>query len=268
MIIPWLPDYLLFLFVFIVALVIYYYLPDELKSGIRRFVVGYGFYIVLFLLWLYYRNQWGVVADYEFWGQMKYATFLTALVLGLYLGFKMWLFEFRYYTNQAIANNDHGSCHRYHEIGDWAILFIGGSGTSDEKFVFPWPWVKKIWVVPKVAVQFVGNQIFVRSQIDKVDLFDVPGLEEVAEFIGNDPFGRWCKEKIYFGLWDEQVKATNPKYAEIESINKKLNARVNELNTMLKGKLTSTKQFISDTFAMQDKIIGKRWQRREQPREE
>ena len=267
-IISWMPDSVLFLIGFVIAYAIYYYSPDEIKLSIKKVLMDYGVYICLFVFWLYYKNKWGIVADHLFWAEMRYATFLFCMVGGIYFGVLTWLYEFRYYTNHFMCNNLHGSCHRFQEKGDWAIFFLGGSGSSDEKFVLPFPFCKKIVVVPKVAVQFLGNQIFALSQVEKVDLLDLP--EEVADFIENDTFGRWCKDNIYAGLWDEKITALNPKYNDLESLYKKSNARVNELKKMLQGKLTTVKQFVSDTFAMQDKITGKRWASRgsQQPNSE
>lgn len=261
------PDWMLFLIGIIVAIVIYYNLPDDLKSSVKKFMRSYGFIIIVGLLWLYYRNQWGIVADNEVVGQMKLADFMAIEILLIYFGVKSWLYEQRYYTNHAIANNKHGSVHRIQEIGDYVVIFIGGSGTSDERFVIPWPWVQEIWVVPKVACQYLGNQLLVFSQIELVSHMDID--EEISDFIAKDTFAKWHLDNVWSGLWTERLKATDPKYSELQKMLQKKDNRINELKEMLKGKLTIAKTFISDTLAMTDKIKGKDWARRtEYPREE
>jgi len=253
------PDWLLFIIGGIVTIVIYYNLPDELKSSVKKFMRSYGFVIVVGLLWIYYRSQWGIVADNETIGQMKLADFMAIEALLIYFGAKSWLYEQRYFTNHAISNNRQGSVHRIQELGDYVVIFIGGSGASDSNFVIPWPWVQEIWVVPKVACQWFGNQLLVASQLEFVSHMDVD--EEISDFIKNDTFGRWHLDNVWTGLWTEQLKASNPKYSELYEVMKKKDNRINELKEMLKGKLTIAKTFISDTMAMTDKIKGKEWRR-------
>lgn len=269
-IISFLPDWLVLIFFGVILYVIYYNLPEETKSGVKKFLMEYGVYVVIFLIWLYWKSQTGSIYESpDKWpANVNRATFFCGLGVLVFILVKSWLYEFRYYTHHFTADNISGSCHRYHEIGNvgepennWAVFFLGGSGTSDERFVFPWPWIKKVVVVPKCSVQFLGNQIIAFSQVDKVDINDLP--EDVRDFIENDNFGRWVKDKIYFGLWDVQKKARSPKYVKIESELKKANHRINELADMLKGKLSRTKAFISDTLAMTDKVRGKDWRDRQ-----
>jgi hypothetical protein len=266
MIFSFMPDWLLFLIIGIIAFVVYTQLPDSVKHPLNNILRGYGFYVLLFLLWLYFRNQWGFVRENEFFGGMRLATFMLFLVLLIYFGVKSWLYEQRYYTDHAIANNRQGSCAKYFEIGDWVVLFIGSSGSTDERFVIPWPWIKEIWVVPKSSVQFIGNQICILSQLELCNYMEMPD-EEISNFIENHPMARWCKERVYFGLWTEKIKAKDPKYSELQSLWKKTSERLIEATKMLKGKLTLTKQFVSDTMGMTDKFKGKDW-RSNAPRED
>lgn len=260
-IISFIPDWMLFLIIAVICFIIYYYLPDEIKEPIKKFGKEYGFYVVLLLAWLYFRDKWGLVSDHAWISEMKYASFLIGFVLILYFATKSWLYEQRYYTNQLICDNISGSVHRFQELGNignknnWVVFFLGTSGSSDERFVIPWPWAKKLVIVPKVSCQFIGNQIFVKTQVAKVDILELP--EEVAHFVENDTFGKWCKDELYLGYWSIDIKATDPKYEELEALTKKKDSRINELKAMLEGKLTSTKRFISDTLAMQDKLKGK-----------
>jgi hypothetical protein len=257
------PDFLLFLLIGFISIVVYSQLSDDIKTGIKNFLKRFGVFIVLGCLWLYFRKQWGLVAENEFFGQMYLATFLLWLTLLIYFGVKSWLYEQRYYTDHAIANNRQGSCAKYFEIGEWVILFIGNSGSSDERFVIPWPWIKEIWVVPKCAVQFIGNQICVLSQLELSNYMEMPE-EEISHFIETHPMARWCKDNVYFGLWTEKIKAHNPIYSELQQNLKKSQERLLEATKMLKGKLTVTKQFISDTLGMTEKFKGKDW-RNQQP---
>lgn len=260
------PDGITIAILLVVTIFIYYFLPEEMKYGARKIFATYGVYILLFLLWLYFRNKWGIVAENETIGQMKLATFMFLLGCLIYFAVVSWLYEFRYYTNHAVANNRHGSCHRYQEVGDWIILFIGGSGSSDQHFVIPWPYVKEIWVVPRVSVQFLGNQIFVLTQLEKVETLDLPE-EELENAIVFDVFGKWAKHEVYFGIAPEKIKAIYPQYHDLQSLLMKQGARINELKNMLKGKLNTTKTFVSDTLGMTDKFRGKSWKSSAPPEE-
>lgn len=262
--IGFIPDWILFVIVLVVALLIYRYFPEDVKRGIKRFLMSFGVWIGLLLCWLYFRGKWGYVyEDPSRWpAGLYYATFIFGFIGLLYFAVKTWLYEHRDATDHFISDNIQGSCARYYERGDWAIFFLGTSGASDDRFVIPWPWMKKIVVVPKVAVQFFGSQILALSQVEKVDIDDLD--EDIADFIENHPFARWKKDNIYAGLFDQELRASNPQYEEIQSKLKKQNDRINELKKMLKGKLGATKEFISDTFAMTDKIMRKPWRRREE----
>lgn len=270
--VSFMPDWLLFIIVIAFFSLVYLFLPPNGKESVKFGIKRFGIFILLGLAWLYFRKKWGFVyEDPARWpANIYYATFILGFLLILYFAFKSWLYKERYETNQVIADNIHGSCSRYQEIGtvgdrdNWVVFFLGTSGMSDDSYVIPWPWPKKILVVPKVACQFVGNQIFIKSQVAKVDLFELP--EDVAHFIETDAFGRWCKDNIYFGLWDIEIKTENPKTVEMESMIIKQNYRINELKEMLKGRLNIFKTFVTDTKAMQDKMSGKTMFRRNDQR--
>lgn len=271
-ILGFIPDWMFFLAGGILIYIIYYYLPDDTKTDVRWFLANYGIYVLAILVWLYWHSKTGAI--YEFpskWpANMNRATFFVSFAIILYVLVKSWLYEFRYYTYHFVADNISGSCHRYHEIGNvgepesnWAIFFLGGSGGSDEKFVFPWPWVKKIVVVPKSSVQFLGNQIVAFSQVDKVNIDELP--EDVADYIEKDPFGRWKKEEVYFGLWDISVKAKNPKFQDIENQIKKQDNTINKLKKMLRGDMQAIREFVSGTTAVQRRLRGdEAWRQQQQ----
>lgn len=276
MIIAPIPDWLLIFAVLIIVFVIYKYMPEEAKKATGTFLKAYGFYIALFLIWIYFRKKWGrVYEDPNRWpANIYYATFIIGFVLLIYFAAKSWLYEQRYYTNHLVCDNIQGSVHRFQEIVSdnvsFIVFFLGTSGSSDEKFVFPWPWPKKLLVAPKSACQFLGNQIKVMSQVHKIeDVYDLP--EDVRQFIEKDTFAKWCMDNIYFGLWDVENRAKDPKFGDIELLVQKQSARLNEQDDMLKGKLTRTKAFVSDTIATANKLTGKSWSARREsapPREE
>jgi hypothetical protein len=248
----------------IALFVIYVYLPDQIKSAVKGVFLNYGFYIFLIVLVIYGWNKWGYVRDYPNLADMHYALFLAISLALLYFAVSSWLFKERYYTNHVIADNVSGSCNRIQEIEGtdgliWVVCFLGTSGSSDEKFVVPWPWCQKILVAPKMCCEFVGNQLLVKAQCPKVDLYDTD--ENVCSFIKNDPFGRWCQDEIFMGIAPAEVRTLFPNYRKLEQIIKKQNDRINEQDDMLKGKLTRSKIFISDTMAMTDKLRGKERQR-------
>jgi len=267
-IVGFLPDPLFFLIVGGLSLIIYFYLPEDMRKSIKNFLKNFGFYIFLALCYFYFKDKWGMVRDNEWPGGISQASFVIGFILLMYWGVKSWMYEQRYYTNHLISDNVSGSCHRYQEIEatdgmTWIAFFLGTSGSSDEKFVFPWPWSKKVLFAPKICCEFLGNQILVKAQTPKVDVLDLD--ENLSFFVENDTFGRWCLEDLYCGIAPVSVKLEFPEYRTLENVIKKQNNRINELAKMLKGKLTDTKGFISDTMAMTNKLQGKDSFRRNQP---
>lgn len=260
------PDWLFFSLSFLVSLIIYYYLPDEAKSSIKKFLSAYGFYIGIFIAWLYFRGRWGlVIDDPERWpADMNYATFIFAFVFGLYQIARLWLYENRYKTTQFICNNLSGSCYRRQDIGDWTIFFLGTSGASDNHFVIPWPLPEKIVVVPKNSWDFLGSQMVSTAQVFKRDeylgVYELP--EEVSHFLETDQFARFAKSKVYFGIYSEQLRTEDPEVNWEEGHIIKLNTRINELAKMLGGKMKSVKGFVSDTLSTVDKLRGNKWNKR------
>ena len=59
-IVPFLPDGVFFLLCGILAVIVYYYLPDEAKKGVKNFIIGYGFWIVMliFVLWKIWKRDY------------------------------------------------------------------------------------------------------------------------------------------------------------------------------------------------------------------
>lgn len=264
-IIPWVSDWVLFLFIAIIAIIVYSYLPSEIKQTTKEFLKKYGIYIAIFLAWLYFRNKWGFVYEFpEKWpADMRRATFFAVFALMLFQLAKWLMYEQRYYTRAFVSNGVSGSCNRFQEVGDWIVFFIGTTGSSTEKLVIPFPIPQKIVVAPRVAVDYLGEPIVCKSLVSKVDVTDLP--EEVRDFIEKDTFGRIAKENVWFGIWDQEIRTSNPRYDEIELLLKKYNSRVNELSDMLKGKLKTVKGYVSDTLAMTDKLKGKSWKSRASP---
>ena len=162
-IVPFLPDGVFFLLCGILAVIVYYYLPDEAKKGVKNFIIGYGFWIVMLIFVLYYKNKWGLVRENSWPGEIHQVYAIAGLVILVVWGATSWLYEQRYKTHHLIADNISGSCHRYEEIQStitditWVVFFLGTSGSSDKNFVIPWPWCQEILVVPKTAFPFILN---------------------------------------------------------------------------------------------------------------
>ena len=265
------PDWAFFCFLFALLVGIYVFLVStfpELKSMLNNVLKKVGLWVVLLIIWLYWRSKSLSIGDTpnKFPATLNMADFYVSLGVILFLWGASWLYKERYFTNHFICDNISGSCHRFHEVGNmgdpknnWVVLLLGGSGRSDEKMIFPWPFVQKIVVVPKSACEFKGNQIVAHSHVSKVDLYDLS--PEVRRFVEDDTFGKWAKENIFCGLWDIKKIAKDPRYSEIEDLMKKLHSRINEQDDMLKGKLTRMKGFLSDTMAMKNKAEGKEWAR-------
>lgn len=257
-IISFLPDYLLFLICAVILFVIYIYLPDEVKNPIKIFIKNWGFYIVLVLAWFYFRNKWGIVAEAEWIGQMKYATFLALLVGLLYFAGKSWLYEQRYNTNHFIANNISGSCVRRQDIGDYTVFFLDTAGSSSEKMVFPWPFAGRIVVTPKDGWEFRGSHIHAVTQVFHTELLELP--EIVAHFVDTDPFARMCKDKIFFGLFSEEKRTQDPKANDVESYQKDYNTITNLKTNMIRGKDNIIKEHVTNMEAVKKKLRGEQRQ--------
>ena len=268
-IIPGFPDWAFFVCLIILVLGIYLFLIStfpEVKSTLNNVIKKIGLWVVLLGVWLYWRAHSVLVSEMpnDFPATLNRADFFVGLGVIFFLWGASWLYKERYFTSHFICDNVSGSCHRFHEVGNmgdpannWVVFLLGGSGRSDEKMVFPWPFIQRVVVVPKSACEWRGNQIVAHSHVSKTDLYDLS--PEVRNFLENDTFGKWAKENIYCGLWDIKKIAKDPKYSEIEDLMKKLNSRVNELDDMLKGRLTRMKTFLSDTIAMKNKSEGKDW---------
>lgn len=256
-IISFIPDPLFFIACIVLALILYRFLPDDVKPTIKNAIKTYGIYIVLIIMWIYFKKKWGLVGDdLTRWpANIYYATFIVFLILGIWHLGRLLLYEQRYYTDMFICNGVAGSCARRQDIGDWTVFAIGTSGSSDEKFVLPFPSPQKIVVVPKDAWQYVGSNMVCTTEVFSCDILDIP--EDVAHYIQTQPMLKGKLDKIYFGIWSEELRTNDPDVDVIESNFKKANSRINELATMLKGKLGHTKAFINDTMGMTDKLKGK-----------
>ncbi len=235
---------------------VYYFLPKDMQTPIKKGVKQYAFYIIVFLCWLYFRKRWGLVYENpaKWPADIYLASFRAGLVIAIWNATKWLMYQQRYFTRQFVSNNVSGSINRYQEIGDWIVFFVGTTGSSTEKIVIPFPIPQKLVVVPKCACAFLGEHVVCQSQVMKTDLQDLD--EEIIHFIETDTFAKLKKSEVYFGLWDEKLKMRNPLYVEIAEKYNKACARRDELAKMLKGKLKDVKGFISDTMGMQDKLKG------------
>lgn len=271
-IVPFLPDPIFFLIAIGILGFIYYFLPSDIKDSVKKFLAKSWIYIIGFIFWLYFKGKWGLVSDdpSRWPANMSYASFIIGFLLLLYWGIKSWLYEMRYYTHHFVGDNISGSYTRVQEVGNvaeddsWVVVFLGTSGSSDEKMIFPWPFPQKIAVFPKSTADFLGSQLVAKCQFAKVDILEMP--EEVHNFIENDSFARWAKDDLWFGIFSTELNASDPKYQSLFNKIVSENSRKNELTTMLKGKLNIVKNFVTDTMAIQEKFKGKSW--RQQPRQQ
>jgi hypothetical protein len=271
MIFSFIPDWLVFVLGFIILLVIYYYLPDDIKTAIKKFLRSYGIYIIFFLIWIYWHSQTGTIAESpEKWpADLNRASFFVGLGLILFVAFRNWLYEFRFYTHQFIGDNIHGSCHRYEAIGNvggkqsknpWVVAFLGGSGLSDESWVMPWPFIKKIAVFPLSTFELRGNQMISHAKFEMVTSEELLELDEdVSEFIKNDTFGKWAKDNVWVGYASINKLASDPNYNDLKEELKKKNARITELKLMLTGKMSAVKGFVYDAMGIGKKLKGQEY---------
>ena len=281
-ILSFMPDSIFFILIALALVLLYSLLPDDVKSITKKFLKQYGIFIILFLFWLYFKSKWGFVyTDPNRWpANMRYATFIAFFVLMIY-GMGSWLlYKERYFSTHFICNNIAGSCVRRHDIGDWTIFYIGGSGSSDEKMVFPFPFAQKIVVVPKDSWKHVGSHMVSDCQVRKVDKTESNPLgeddnritalglpEDITDFLEKDTFGKRALDEVYIGYVSEEFKTDNPGVVKLEEDLRKKDARIAELNKMLLGKMSHVKGFVSDAKAIGDKLSGKSMFNRA-PREE
>ncbi|MDH3352829.1 MAG: hypothetical protein OEL87_00070 [Nanoarchaeota archaeon] len=231
---------------------------DDTKKDVKKFLFEHWIWLLLLGILIYGWKKWGVVADHLWVAEMNYALFLVLLLGLMAFGVKAWTYEWRYNTDQFVGDNIHGSCAKYFLIGDWFVGFLGTAGNSDEKLVFPWPWMKKVVVCHKDSIEFKGNQIIAINQFFKQDIYPIPS--DVKTFIEGHPIAKHCDE-IYFGYFSQQQLAKYPEYSELQDKYLKSNSRKNELDEMLKGKMSSVKGYVTDAVGTIDKLKGKDWRR-------
>jgi hypothetical protein len=230
-IVSFIPDWVLFVSVGIALFIVYnYILPDDSKAGVKRVLRTYAGYLFFIVLWIIFRNKWGIVADNEFWGQMRVVTLLCIFgVLGFF-AFSNWLFEWRYYSRHLVANNLQGACHRFEKRGHWIIFFLDGAGEGPtEKMIFPWPFPKRLLVAHESTVEYKGGQIVVNAQVKKVSLGSINLPPKINQFIEGDTFARWAKDNVYFGLVSEELRVSNPSWDKIEEELNTVSAKYNKL---------------------------------------
>lgn len=256
--ISFVPDWMLFLSVLIIGIIIFLYLEEESKETVKLFFLRYGLYLFVICLLIYGWNRWGVVADHDV-GQMKYALFIGLATLITYFAGVNYLYREQTLTTSFQANGVAGSCSIYYDLGDYTIFYLGTSGKSDfEGFVLPWYFPKRIVVVPKNSWALNGNNLVSTTQVSKCDsLLALP--EYVMKKLEADSRTYFARSEVYYGLFCEELKTEDPDYHKIESQLLKLQRRNNELSEMLDNKLRNFKEFATDTMAIGDKIGGKRF---------
>lgn len=233
-----------------VAFFIYYFwkkTEQEQKSSIKTTIWKYKIPIILTGLFLYFFNIWGYVSD-SWLGKWKSAVAFYLFGLFLWVNVKLFLSHERYSSTQAVSDNRHGSCSQYQEIGDYIAMNIG----SCDATAFPWFYGHETWVVRKENFNKVGNQIFTHTQLIKSDIMEIPA--QVHDFVESTT--GYNKENIYYGEFSQETKLENVNAEELENKIKDTNRVLNETRTMLKGKTSSIKTFVSDANIIQKKAKG------------
>lgn len=203
--------------------------------------------VLLIFIYLYFRKKWGPVSE-SWLGEYNSATVLVFFLFMIWKLSVLFLAKERYVSTAAIADNRHGSCAKYQPIGDYMVLNIGSVDAAG----FPWPYGHETWVVRREAFQKFTDQICCSTQILQADLLEVP--VQVYEFISTTT--GYNKNNIYYGEFSQKVKIQDPEKGRLEMEMRDTNRMLNENRTMLKGKTSAVKSFVSDTSIIQKKAKG------------
>src|SRR3989338_7776216 len=104
-IVSFMPDWAFVILCGVVCFIIYCYLPEELKRTTRAGLARFCVFIILFLVWLYFKSKWGLVGDdpARWPADVNYATFMVGLALVLWYMVKWMFYWHRYYTDQFVS---------------------------------------------------------------------------------------------------------------------------------------------------------------------
>jgi len=267
-ILSFMPDWALFLTIFLICLILYFTLvrDEETKTRVKRFLFDYGIWIVALIVLIYGWNRWGTVAESDI-GEMRYALFIVLLAGDLYLLATNFLYRERYHSIFFQADGVSGSCNLYYDAGDYTIFYLGTSGKSDfAGFVFPWYFPQRIVVIPRDSWQFNGNNIVTFIKVKRQDpIHDVP--EAALEIIERDGRTTFARDEIYFGILSEETILREPDQAELIKKIEDLEARNNELSSMLDAKMKKVSGFVSGTEAIKRSLKGQTWRRNQTSQE-
>lgn len=258
------PFYVYWIFGLVLVFGIYTWVLDEsTKSSVKIFLKTYGVWIGLFIGWLFCRSYWGYFTPDDWMGRKANTYFLIfAMLWGIATNF---LGKERYISTQAICDNRSGSCAKYEEIGDYVVLNIG----STDAPLFPWDLGHSAWCVPKRHFNKINNiknasatQIKIATQVQKCDLEELPA--QIHDFI--ETTSGYNKEDVWYGEFSlDELKSGNVievdgkkvDMKEYETKLKDTNRMLNESRTMLKGKTSAIKGFVSDASTIQKKASGR-----------
>ena len=236
-------------------------LPEGSKAEVRRFLKSWGVWLFLFLGWLYFHNKWGYWGPDEWLGNKANSIFFF-LAIGWALA-RNFLERERYHSTQAIADNRSGSCAKYQELEDYVVLNIG----SVDADLFPWSMGHETWVVRKRHFNKINgkintpSQILCESQLVQCDLTEVP--PSAHDFIETS-FG-YNKDVVFYGEFSQaelisdakiELGTTSVNTKEYQKILKDTQRMLNEARSMLKGKLSAVKRFVSDVGTTLRKASG------------
>lgn len=229
-ILPWFSDFWFFVIIGIILIIIYYFIPKELKISINKFLSGYLFWIIIFIVLIYGWSRWGYVRDHDFPAGWRYAAFLCIFGGMIYLAVNNWLYEHRYNSTHFSSNGCSGSCSLRYDIGKWTIFYLGTSGTSDWKgLVIPWYFPQKICVVPKDSWDFNGSDQISITQTYKKDIKYLPPKARHKIEQDKRTFFARNNAEIYFGVFSEKLMTDDPKYSEISAEMEETNAAYDKL---------------------------------------
>jgi len=264
-----LPGYVWWLLAFVLAFVIYKFaFDDDMQEQTRGFVKTYAVWLILVLVFLYGRNNWGYWEASE--GLIHFSrvsdTFLIVISLTILLG-RMFLGRERYLSTQAIADNRSGSCAEYQEVGDYVVMNIG----SCDADMFPWLTGHETWIVPKRHFSKINGadnktrgQIIIETFITKKDITEINTA--CQSFIEGSK--GYHKEDIYHGEFSRNEILQNPGRALKDKNGKKLTLSdyekklddttrlLNEARAMIQGKTKTMLGYVSHVGQIMKKAKG------------
>ncbi len=192
-------------------------LDDESSELLAK----YGFYLVVLIFWLIYRNRLGYI-------YFDRASFYSCLVIMLFWLGEGVFYTWRYSSPYFIANGVAGSISdRPNIVGDWAIF--GLDGILSHGFHFRGK--KRSVIVPVDSLQKFGRNWVSCVRVEYAEIGELP--EEVENTIETEYFSNKC---VFVGWIPETYQMEFPDAKQMEDELKQSYDRISELKKLLKGK--------------------------------